>query len=112
LAPERQRSASRIHRRYQVRFSGGHQTLLGFTGDLSENGMQILTHRPYVKGARLQIDLHTPGGVLQLTGVVRRVDPHGLRDFMMGIELIRPDLLYVGFVRSLRNPAGEPSTAS
>ena len=84
--------------------------MLGFTGDLSENGMQILTHRPYVKGARLQIDLHTPAGVLQLTGVVRRVDPHGLRDFMMGVELIRPDLMYIGFVRSLRQAGREHPT--
>ena len=112
MAQQRQRAASRIHRRYQVRFRGGHQAILGFTGDLSERGLQIQTRQPYVKGSRLVIDLHTPAGVLQLTGVVRRVDPHGLRDFMMGIELIHPDLLYIGFVRSLRNPAREDSSPS
>ena len=86
-----------------VRFGFAKLTDSAVTGDLSEEGMFVVTECPAPVGTTLKLQLELEAAKIPLKGIVRwrREQNEAGRPRGMGIQLIRVPALYVHYVRQL-----------
>lgn len=96
-------SAPRVIRFLPVRFGVVGATEPGGTGNLSENGLFIITRTPVLSGSNLKMTLGLDDDPVALAGQVRwmRDKPHVGRSPGMGVQLNAPPAQYTAYVRSL-----------
>jgi len=95
--------AIRVIRFLPVRFGVAGPSEVGGTGNLSINGLFVITKMPVVTGTELQMMLGTTDRTLNLEGLVRwaREQHHVGRSPGMGIQVKSPSRSYREYVRSL-----------
>jgi hypothetical protein len=94
----------RIIRRLETEFTADNQNYRGISSDLSLSGLFIRTNHAFVPGTKLDIVIHLPGECdAKMTGLVRRAykTPVVALKNGMGVEIVKSDINYVNFVRSL-----------
>ena len=96
-------TAPRYERRLPVRFGRSRPERMGYTGNLSETGLFLATHRVAAQGALLGLSLELEHCKVPLRGSVawRRVKPQSGLPLGMGLQLHSPPTVYRSYVRSL-----------
>jgi uncharacterized protein (TIGR02266 family) len=71
MSPRAKAKEMRLRRRLEVRYSDGSgPALMGYSGNLSRNGMMIRTMRVFPPGTRLAIELRFPNQTIRVNGEV------------------------------------------
>jgi PilZ domain-containing protein len=71
MSPRGKQQEARYRRRLEVRFGDGvNPPGIGYSGNLSAQGMMIRTPRVYAPGTELDLELRFAGGTLKLRGRV------------------------------------------
>ncbi|MEW6214769.1 MAG: PilZ domain-containing protein [Nitrospirota bacterium] len=98
------RQHQRLTKRLETIFSSGDMSFTGISSNLSEGGLFIRSRHGFVPGSIIDIELLLPEGKVSfLKGRVKRTlktPLSGLKNGM-GIELIKKDVAYINFLRSL-----------
>ncbi len=86
-----------------VRYGLDRGTIAAVVRNVSETGLFVRTERPPDAGADLRMTVDLGGCTMPLRGVVvwNRPRPESGRESGMGIRLLRPPALFVGFVRGM-----------
>jgi len=96
--------ARRRLRSFPVRFGSARPSTDAVTGNLSETGLFISTHEPLAPGTQIRMRLDLESAQVALRGLVvwnRERFVLG-RPAGMGIRLLDPPAVYVGYVQGLR----------